>query len=235
MFDRLGDHPMVRYIMQREIKPKGKYFYNKKQGKNIWCPDNHLSERDIGIRPTRNFSVQGGYTKNKDGAPRTPGGQMTHAWLEVTDGRRGQTDGGRHNLEMTANLLAEICGFQFPFKAIFDDEGLQLHYHTQHWRPKPPPTLPDGGRDRTSAVGDGDVAKAMQDSNRMPSSSNQTPAENVPPPLCTQVLPPMPPPVQQWTQVQPQQTTQPALSQPSPQPSPQPCRDAGASGRWRFL
>ena len=51
---------------------------------------------------------------------------MTHAWVEITSGRRNVDDGGRRNLEMIANMLCEIVGFELPFPDVFQDEGVSL-------------------------------------------------------------------------------------------------------------
>ena len=56
---------------------------------------------------------------------------MTHAYMEITHGRTDMTNGGEHNLELVANMLCEIVGFEFPFPQVFEDEGLSLEYHPQ--------------------------------------------------------------------------------------------------------
>ena len=93
---------------------------------NRWIPHDHLSANNYGFRCHRNFSVLSGYTKYGDGASDKEGRQMTHAWMEITSGRWRSDDGGRHNLELVANMLCEIAGFAFPYPGVFHDEGVVL-------------------------------------------------------------------------------------------------------------
>lgn len=71
-------------------------------------------------------SRAGGAIENFKSHTGSDGKQMTHAWMEITSGRWQSNDGGTHNLELVANMLCEIVGFDVPFPNIFDDEGLSL-------------------------------------------------------------------------------------------------------------
>ena len=51
---------------------------------------------------------------------------MAHAWMKITSGRWHPDDGGTHNLELVANMLCEIVGFEFPYPHVFEDEGVSL-------------------------------------------------------------------------------------------------------------
>ena len=51
---------------------------------------------------------------------------MTHAWMAITSGRWRSNDGGTHNLELVANMLCQIVGFELPFPHVFEDERLSL-------------------------------------------------------------------------------------------------------------
>ena len=51
---------------------------------------------------------------------------MTHAWMKITNGRCGPDDGGTHNLQLVANMLCEIVGFEPPYPHVFEDEGVSL-------------------------------------------------------------------------------------------------------------
>ena len=93
-----------------------------------WVPHDHLSPYDYGSRTRRNFSVLAGYTKNGDGKPadrgRNSGKQMAHFHMEITNGCRLEEDGGNFNMQLVANMLCEICGFDLPYPEIFYAEGL---------------------------------------------------------------------------------------------------------------
>ena len=91
---------MLSYIQSKPTKPDGQWENTKTTGNLKFYPDDHLSGRDIGMRTSMNFSCQGGYTKNKDGKPLKNVLQMTHAWIEITDGRRDYATGGKQNLQM---------------------------------------------------------------------------------------------------------------------------------------
>ena len=51
---------------------------------------------------------------------------MTHAWMEITSGRWDRNNGGQHNLDLVANMLCEIVGFEFLFRHVFGNENLPL-------------------------------------------------------------------------------------------------------------
>ena len=84
----------------------------------------HLSPWNFKFCTRRSFSVLCGYTKHGDGEPR-PEGQTTHLWMKLTTGNKGP-DGGEDNLQLLANLLWEIVGYDLPFPHVFGVERLRL-------------------------------------------------------------------------------------------------------------
>ena len=50
---------------------------------------------------------------------------MTHLWMKLTKGNKGP-DGGEDNLQLLANLLCDIAGYDLPLPRVFGDERLRL-------------------------------------------------------------------------------------------------------------
>ena len=50
--------------------------------------------------------------------------------MRIESGRWRANDGGKHNLQLVANMLCEIVGFRFPFPRIFEDAELSLDDET---------------------------------------------------------------------------------------------------------
>ena len=124
---KLMVHPFVNNCKFEPVKSKGEDKLCK-GGVYRWCPNDHLSEKDIGLRTTNNVGCLCGYSYHGDGGP-VAGKQMTHAWAKITKGRSGELDGGKQNLEMLGNLLCEVCGFTFPFMGQFTMEGQLKNWH----------------------------------------------------------------------------------------------------------
>ena len=110
-------HPLKAVGEKEPDKDLG--FYNGPK----WCWHDHLSPYDYGFRSRRNFSVLAGYTKKGDRKP-VCGKQMTHFHMGITSGCKNEDDGGNWNMQLVANMMCEICGFDLPFPEIFYDEDL---------------------------------------------------------------------------------------------------------------
>jgi hypothetical protein len=118
MFRRIAEHPMTALGRNEPVK-------------EVWHAINgpktvHLEDWSYGYSflSRRNFSVRAGYSKNCDGKPDQVGRQMSHAWMTLSSGRWRSEDGGQHNLELIANMLCEIAGFEFPYPHVFEDVKL---------------------------------------------------------------------------------------------------------------
>ena len=174
MSERLMVHPLVTRCDYKPLNDPGTY--KLVRGHQRRCPDDPFSPKDIVLRTSHNCGCLAGYTKDGDGKLTSCGNQMTSAWLKITHGRVGHNDGGQYNLEMVANMLAEICGYDFPFPEQFEDAGQPLNRRRRVFHRHKPPT--------TSAVGD----VASSNNHAPASSSNQAPAEIVPRPVHPRVL-----------------------------------------------
>ena len=93
-----------------EVKEQG-HWDNDRGG--IWVRHDHLSTTDYSARTRCNFSLTMGHTKNGDGAPERDGRQMTHAWMKILGNEI--ISGDLENLQIVANLLCELVGFDFPY------------------------------------------------------------------------------------------------------------------------
>ena len=109
-------HPLTALCKDEPMKPTEEW---KEELKHMVYHD-HLSPHDFGMRTRLNFSCKGGYTKQGDGKAKPGERPMTHAWLEVTTKPRTPTVGWRHS-QLVANMLCDICGYDFPYPNVFLD------------------------------------------------------------------------------------------------------------------
>jgi len=125
MYHRLWEHSFVDNAVLDPEKPQG----------------GHLSNRNVGCRTQNNCAQVGGYTMHKDKSDTV--GQMTHAWLQITKGPAASDLGGWRNLMLTANLLCEVCGFNFPYPELFSgDVSMERPANVQMWPLAPASEIP---------------------------------------------------------------------------------------------
>ena len=119
-----GDGPTIETLVESVEKHPlfgiGKWEKKKEEGHwegGKWIWHDHLSTTDYSVRTRCNFSLTMGHTKNGDGAPERDGRQMTHAWMKILG--REIISGDSENLQIVANLLCELVGFDFPYPNFF--------------------------------------------------------------------------------------------------------------------
>ena len=107
-------HPLFAVGRWEEVKEQG-HCDDDRGG--IWVKHDHLSTRNYSARTRCNFSLTMGHTKNGDGAPERDGRQMSHAWVKILG--KEIISGDWENLQIVANLLCELVGFDFPYPNFF--------------------------------------------------------------------------------------------------------------------
>ena len=103
-------HPLFGVGRWEEVKEEGHWDMDRG---GIWVVHDHLSTTNYSARTRCNFSLTMGHTKNRDGAPEKDGRQMSHAWMKLLGNDTVAGDWG--NLQIVANLLCELAGFDYPY------------------------------------------------------------------------------------------------------------------------
>jgi hypothetical protein len=116
MFRRIAKHPLAILGRNTPVKEDWHAINGPKTVHDeVWSPHGYS------FSSAGNFSVRAGYSKNGDGKPDQMGRQMSHAWMTLSHGPWCSEKGGKHNIQLIANMLCEIAGFEFPYKYVFEE------------------------------------------------------------------------------------------------------------------